>query len=67
MEIGARNQLKGTVRSVETGAIMGVVVDVGDSAAGRRSRRHPSSGWHSKTGKEVTVIIEATEVMLATG
>ena len=35
MEIGARNQLKGTVRSVETGAIMAeVVVDVGAAGVG---------------------------------
>ena len=39
MQISARNQLKGTVRSVKLGTIM----------------------------SEVTVIIKATEVMIATG
>ena len=69
MEIGARNQLKGTVRSVETGAIMAeVVVDVGDSADGVGDHEgiRRAAGARDRQGGDGE-IIKATEVMLATG
>jgi molybdopterin-binding protein len=68
MEISARNQLKGTVRSVETGAIMAeVVVDVGDQQIVSAITKASVERLGLETGLEVTVIIKATEVMLATG
>ena len=68
MEISARNQLKGTVRSVETGAIMAeVVVDVGDQQIVSAITKASVERLGLEAGKEVTVIIKATEVMLATG
>ena len=68
MEISARNQLKGTVRSVEVGAIMAeVVVDVGDQQVVSAITKASAERLGLEAGKEVTVIIKATEVMLATG
>ena len=68
MEISARNQLKGTVRSVELGAIMSeVVVDVGDQQIVSAITKASAERLGLEAGKDVTVIIKATEVMLATG
>lgn len=68
MEISARNQLKGTVRSVELGTIMSeVAVDVGGQEIVAAITRGSSEHLGLKEGAEVTVIIKATEVMIATG
>jgi molybdopterin-binding protein len=66
MEISARNQLTGTVQSIKTGAVMAEVivnVDAGTVAAviTDSSREHLSL----KEGDQVTVVIKATEVMIA--
>lgn len=66
MELSARNQLQGTVRSVKLGEVMAeVVVDVNGqeivSAITRSSVERLSIG----EGDQVTVVIKATEVMLA--
>jgi molybdopterin-binding protein len=65
MELSARNQLKGTVKSVELGAIMAeVVVDIGGqdvtAAITRRSVEH----LNLTQGDAVTVIIKSTEVLI---
>jgi molybdopterin-binding protein len=68
MEISARNQLKGTVRSVKLGTIMSeVVVDVGGQEIVAAITRGSAEHLGLQEGAAVTVIIKATEVMIATG
>jgi molybdopterin-binding protein len=65
MEISARNQLKGTVKSVELGTIMAeVVVDIGGQEVVAAITRHSVERLNLKQGDAVTVIIKSTEVML---
>jgi len=67
MQTSARNQLKGTVRSVELGAIMAeVVVAICDQEVVAAITRASTERLDLKEGDEVTVIIKATEVMIAT-
>ena len=66
MEISARNQLLGTVKSIKTGAVMAEIVvnvDAGTVAAviTDSSREH----LNLAEGDRVTVVIKATEVMIA--
>jgi molybdopterin-binding protein len=68
MRISARNQLKGTVRSVNHGAVMSeVVVDLGGQEVVAAITKASAEGLGLTEGTEVTVIIKATEVMVATG
>jgi molybdopterin-binding protein len=68
MQISARNQLKGTVQSVKLGTIMSeVAVDVGGQEIVAAITRGSAEGLGLQEGSEVTVIIKATEVMIATG
>jgi molybdopterin-binding protein len=68
VQISARNQLKGTVRSVKLGTIMSeVTVDVGGQEIVAAITRGSAEGLGLREGSEVTVIIKATEVMIATG
>ena len=68
MQISARNQLKGTVRSVKLGTIMSeVLVDVGDQQIVAAITRGSAESLGLQEGSEVMVIIKATEVMIATG
>ncbi|HZN43625.1 MAG TPA: TOBE domain-containing protein [Actinomycetota bacterium] len=68
MRISARNQLKGTVRSVSHGEIMSeVVVDLGGQEVVAAITKASAEGLGLTEGTEVTVIIKATEVMVATG
>jgi len=68
MRISARNQLKGTVRSVSHGEIMSeVVVDLGGQEVVAAITKASAEGLGLTEGIEVTVIIKATEVMVATG
>jgi molybdopterin-binding protein len=67
MEISARNQLTGTVRSVKSGTVMAEVevnVDPAIITAAITDASRERLGL--KEGDEVLVIIKATEVMLAT-
>lgn len=67
MPLSARNQLKGTVQSVKSGAVMAeitvnieagpVIAAITDSSRER---------LNLKEGDEVLVVIKATEVMIAT-
>jgi molybdate transport system regulatory protein len=66
MQLSARNQLKGTVKSVERGGIMAeVVVDLG---GGQQMVSVITKGSVDRlglaTGDPVTLIIKSTEVML---
>ena len=66
MRISARNQLKGTVRSVSHGEIMSeVVVDLGGQEVVAAITKASAEGLGLSEGTEVTVIIKATEVMIA--
>jgi molybdopterin-binding protein len=68
VQISARNQLKGRVRSVKLGTIMSeVTVDVGGQEIVAAITRGSAEGLGLQEGSEVTVIIKATEVMIATG
>jgi molybdopterin-binding protein len=66
--LSARNQLKGTVKSVKLGNVMAeVIVTVGPieivSAITRVSAEHMGL----KAGDEVTAIIKSTEVLIGKG
>jgi len=67
MQLSARNQLSGTVQTVKSGAIMAEVtvsVEAGHvTAAITDSSRER---LNLKEGDRVSVIIKATEVMIAT-
>jgi molybdopterin-binding protein len=68
MQISARNQLKGTVRSVKLGTIMSeVLVEVGDQQIVAAITRGSAESLGLQEGSEVMVIIKATEVMIAIG
>jgi len=67
MRLSARNQFQGTVKSIKLGNVMAeVVVDIGGghevvSAITRGSAEHLSL----TQGSVVTVVVKATEVILA--
>ena len=65
MEISARNQLRGTVKSVRHGAVMSeVVVDVGGQDVVSAITRSSAERLGLAAGDAVTVIVKATEVMI---
>ena len=65
MPISARNQLQGTVKSVELGQVMAeVVIDVGGQDIVAAITRHSVEGLDIKQGDAVTAVIKATEVMV---
>jgi molybdopterin-binding protein len=67
MRISARNQLRGTVRSLELGTIMSeVVVDVGGQEIVAAITRSSAERLGLQEGSEAIVIIKATDVMVAT-
>ncbi len=66
--LSARNQLKGTIKSIKLGAVMAeVVVKVGDNEIVSAITRTSVDNLKLKEGDTVTVVIKATEVMLANG
>jgi molybdopterin-binding protein len=66
MELSARNQLDATVKDVKLGTIMAeVTVDVGGQDVAAITRGSAERLCLSQ-GDAVTVIVKATEVMLAT-
>lgn len=66
--LSARNQLKGTVKSIKLGAVMAeVVVTVGTNEIVSAITRTSVETMKLKEGDPVTVVIKATEVMLANG
>jgi molybdopterin-binding protein len=65
--LSARNQLRGTVRSVKLGTIMAeVVVDVGGNEIVSAITRGSAERLGLSEGSAVTVVIKATDVMLST-
>ena len=65
MKLSARNQLSGTVRSVELGAVMAeITVDVDGQQIVSAITRSSAERLGLSEGKPVTVFVKATEVML---
>lgn len=63
--LSARNQFKGTVKSVKLGNVMAeVVVEVGDLQIVSAITRTSAESLDLKTGDTVTAIIKSTEVMI---
>ncbi|HYK66587.1 MAG TPA: TOBE domain-containing protein [Streptosporangiaceae bacterium] len=67
MELSARNQLKGTVKAVKSGAVMAeITVDVSPGAVTAAITDASRERLGLKEGDSVSVIIKATEVMIGT-
>jgi molybdopterin-binding protein len=67
MELSARNQLKGTVQSVKSGAVMAeVTVNVEAAQITAAITDASRERLHLREGDEVLVVIKSTEVMIAT-
>ena len=65
MQLSARNQLSGTVRNVELGAVMAeVTIDVNGQQIVSAITRASAERLGLAEGTSVTVFIKATEVIL---
>lgn len=65
MEISARNQLRGTVKKVVRGVVMGeVVVDIGGQEVAAEITLASINRLGLKLGDPVFVIIKATDAMI---
>lgn len=68
MDLSARNQLRGTVKSVKLGAIMSeVVVEIGGQEIVAAITRGSVERLALQEGTEAIAVIKATDVMLGTG
>ncbi|HZQ38684.1 MAG TPA: TOBE domain-containing protein [Dehalococcoidia bacterium] len=66
MELSARNQLPGTIKSVKLGEVMAeVIVDVAGHEVVSAITRSSVERLGLQSGDAVTVVIKSTEVMLA--
>ena len=66
MELSARNQLRGVVKSVRMGAVMSeVVVDVGGQEVVAAITARSAETLAVREGVDIIVVIKATDVMLA--
>lgn len=66
MELSARNQLTGMVKSIKLGTIMAeVLVDVGGQEVVAAITKSSVERLGLQEGQQVKVIIKATEVMIA--
>ena len=64
--LSARNQLKGTVKSVKLGTVMAeVIVQVGEFEIAAAITHESAEKMKLKVGDEVAAVIKATEVMIA--
>jgi molybdopterin-binding protein len=67
MPLSARNQLRGTVENVKTGAVMAeITVNVEAGPVIAAITDSSRERLDLKEGDQVTVVIKATEVMIAT-
>ena len=65
MELSARNQLRGTVKSVYKGSVMAeVVLDVGGQEIVSAITRRSVERLNLSEGDEVVAIVKATEVLI---
>jgi len=68
METSARNQLRGTISSVQLGNVMAeVVVAVGDAKVVAAITKESAERLGLAEGQSVTAIIKATDVMIGVG
>lgn len=68
VELSARNQLRGTVKSVKRGAVMAeVVVDVNGQEIVAAITNASAERLGLTEGQSVVAVIKATEVMIAAG
>jgi molybdate transport system regulatory protein len=66
MQLSARNQLAGTITNVELGTVMAeVTVDVNGQELVSVITRRSAENLDLKQGDTITVVIKATEVLLA--
>ncbi len=66
MKLSARNQLPGTVKTVNIGSVMAeIVVDVAGNEIVSAITRGSAESLALKAGDSVTVVIKSTEVMIA--
>jgi molybdopterin-binding protein len=66
MKISARNQLPGVIRATKLGGVMAeVTVDVDAGAIIAAITRGSVESLELKVGDKVTVVIKATEIMIA--
>ncbi len=64
--LSARNQFKGTVKSIKLGNVMAeVIVTVGNIEVVAAITRGSVEAMNMKVGDTVTAVIKATEVMVA--
>ncbi len=64
--LSARNQFKGTIKSIKLGQVMAeVVLAVGDIEVVSLISRVSAERMGLKAGDKVTAIVKATEVMVA--
>jgi len=64
--LSARNQFKGTIKSVQLGQVMAeVVISVGDVEVVSLISRVSAEKMELRTGEQATAIIKATEVMVS--
>ena len=67
MELSARNQLPGTVKSIKLGAVMAeVVIDVNGLEIVAAITRTSAESLGLKEGDQVRAVVKATEVMVGT-
>jgi molybdopterin-binding protein len=65
MELSARNQLRGTVKSVHLGEVMAeVVVDIGGQEIASAITKTSAQRLGLAEGDEVVAVIKATEVLI---
>ena len=66
LELSARNQLKGTIKAIELGAVMAdVTIDIGsEQTLSSAITRQSVERLGLKVGDQVVAIIKATEVIL---
>ena len=65
METSARNQLRGTVKSVSIGAVMAeVIVDVNEIDVVAAITKDSAERLSLADGKSVVAVIKATDVMI---
>ena len=66
MELSARNQLPGTVKSVKLGGVMAeVVIDVNGLEVVAAITRTSAESLNLQVGDQVKAVMKATEVMVA--
>ena len=64
--LSARNQFKGTIKSVQLGQVMAeVVISVGDIEIVSLISKVSAEKMGLKTGDQATAIVKATEVMVS--